>query len=139
MCKINRKIEVALYGLGTETERFIQSNANELNIVGLLDGYKESGEQFGYPIISLQQAIDLKVERIIVVARPGSCKVIAKRIKDTCLSNGVEVFDVRGNNLLEEKQASLIRFAITLHDPGRATTIILSTLRSIACCKEIIG
>ena len=98
--------KIALYGLGTETERFIQLNANELNIVGLLDGYKETGEQFGYPIISLQQAIELKVERIIVVARPGSCKVIAKRIKDACIANGVEVYDVRGNNILEEKRAS---------------------------------
>ena len=100
----NKKI--ALYGLGTETERFIQSNANELNIVGLLDGYKEKGNQFGFPIISLQQAVDLKVEKIIVIARPGSCKVIAKRIKDICLSNGIKVYDVRGNNLLDEKQAT---------------------------------
>lgn len=105
MCKKNRKIEIALYGLGTETERFIKAYTNELNIVGLLDGYKETGEQFGYPIISLQQAVDFKVERIIVVARPGSCKVIAKRIKAVCVINGIQVYDVRGNNLLEEKQA----------------------------------
>jgi len=97
---------IALYGLGTETERLISQWGSGPKIVGLLDGFKESGEAFGYPIISLQQAIDLKVERIIVVARPGSCKVIAKRIKDDCIANGVEVYDVRGNNLLEEKQAS---------------------------------
>ena len=48
----NKKI--ALYGLGTETERFINMHSKEVNIVGLLDGYKESGEQFGYPILSLQ-------------------------------------------------------------------------------------
>lgn len=99
----NKKI--ALYGLGTETERFINMHSKEVNIVGLLDGYKESGEQFGYPILSLQQAIEAGVEIIVVVARPGSCKVIAKRIKDICLTNGIKVYDVRGNNLLEEKQA----------------------------------
>lgn len=98
----NKKI--ALYGLGTETERFINMHSKEVNIVGLLDGYKESGEQFGYPILSLQQAIEAGVEIIVVVARPGSCKVIAKRIKDICLTNGIKVYDVRGNNLLEEKQ-----------------------------------
>lgn len=96
---------VALYGLGTETERLISQWGSGPKIVGLLDGFKESGEAFGYPIISLQQAIDLKVERIIVVARPGSCKVIAKRIKDVCAINGIEVYDARGNNLLEERQA----------------------------------
>ena len=36
----NRRI--ALYGLGTETERFINMHSKEVNIVGLLDGYKES-------------------------------------------------------------------------------------------------
>jgi len=99
---------IALYGLGTETERLISQWGSGPKIVGLLDGFKESGEVFGYPIISLQQAVDLKVERIIVVARPGSCKVIAKRIKDVCLSNGIKVYDVRGNDLLEEKQASYV-------------------------------
>lgn len=43
-------------------------------------------------------------KRGIVVARPGSCKVIAKRIKDICTQNNIQVHDVRGNNLLEEKE-----------------------------------
>lgn len=98
----NKKI--ALYGLGTETERFIKAYGDDLNIIGLLDGYKESGSIFGYPIISLQQAAAAEVEQIIVVARPGSCKVIAKRIKDICKENNIQVHDVRGNNLIEEKE-----------------------------------
>ena len=94
---------IGLYGLGTETERFIKIHGNELEIVGLLDGYKERGEQFGYPILSLQQAVELGVEVVLVIARPGSCKVIAKRIKDICIANGILVYDVRGNNLLVER------------------------------------
>ena len=100
---INKSI--ALYGLGTETERFIAEHGEGLNIVGLLDGYKESGQQFGLPIISLQQAVDARVGQIIVVARPGSCKVIAKRIGEVCRTNKISVIDVRGNDLLEDREA----------------------------------
>lgn len=106
---INKSIEIrnkkiALYGLGTETQRLISEHGSEFNIVGLLDGFKESGDAFGYPIISLREAIDLGAEVILVVARPGSCRVIAKRIKEECIENGVLVFDVRGNDLLIETE-----------------------------------
>jgi len=97
--------KIALYGLSTETERLISQLGDGPKIVGLLDGFKESGEAFGYPIISLQQAIDSGAELILVVARPGSCKVIAKRIKEDCIKNRIEVFDVRGNDLLATTKA----------------------------------
>lgn len=44
---------IALYGLGTETERFITQYASTLSIIGILDSFKDSGELYGYPIISL--------------------------------------------------------------------------------------
>lgn len=103
-CLENNK-KIVLYGLGTETERLISQMGGGLNLIGLLDGYRESGELYGYPIISLTDAITCGVEKIIVVARPGSCKVIAKRIGETCKEHGIEVVDVRGNNLLVEKDA----------------------------------
>lgn len=96
---INKKI--ALYGLGTETERILPALINNFKIIGLLDGFKEEGELYGKPIISLAQAVEAQVELIIVVARPGSCRVIAKRIGDTCKENGIELIDVRGKDLLE--------------------------------------
>ena len=33
------KEKVALYGLGTETERYISANGDTMSIVGLLDGF----------------------------------------------------------------------------------------------------
>ena len=66
--------KIALYGLGTETEKALEELAGEFRIAGLLDSFKESGELYGKPILSLQQVIDMQVSRIIVVARPGSCK-----------------------------------------------------------------
>lgn len=100
--KVKENSIIALYGLGTETERLISEWGNGPTIVGLLDGFKDSGELYGYPIISLKEAIAAGIDAILVVARPGSCKVIAKRIKEDCIKNGIKLFDVRGNDLLSE-------------------------------------
>lgn len=101
----NKKI--AVYGLSTETERFIMEHGHEYSIVGLLDGFKEDGEMYGYPIIPLTQTVNLGVSLIIVVARPGSCKAITKRIGAFCKENNIALFDVRGKDLLA---ASSVRF-----------------------------
>lgn len=91
---------IALYGLGTETERLLSELGKGISIVGLLDGFKEDGEIYGYPIIPITETISKGVRLIIVVARPGSCKVIAKRIGAFCRENGIALFDVRGKDLL---------------------------------------
>ena len=89
----------ALYGLGTETEKVLAELGEEFPIVGLLDGFREEGFLYGRQIVSLVQCIRWKVKLIIVVARPGSCRAIAKRIGGLCLENQIALFDVRGKNL----------------------------------------
>lgn len=103
--KWNNSKATCLYGLGTETERFIREN-KDLEVVGLLDGFKTDGEMYGYHIISLSDVIEKGVSTIIVIARPGSCKVITKRIGQFCRNNNISLFDVRGKNLLEQVSVS---------------------------------
>ena len=76
----------------------------EYDIVGLLDGFRSDGELYGLSIISMEIAIELKIEKIIVVARPGSCKAITRRIGLTCKENLVELVDIRGKDLLKEEK-----------------------------------
>ena len=92
--------KIALYGLGTETEKVLKEFAKDYEIVGLLDGFQEKGELYGKSIISLDDAIKKEVKLIIVVARPSSCRAIAKRIGNICRKNEISVMDVRGRNLL---------------------------------------
>lgn len=99
-------IPIALYGIGTETERFINKYSTQITIVGLLDGFKDSGELYGYPIIPLSSIPSHNVSLIIVIARPGSCKAIAKRIGGFCEEHNIALFDVRGRNLLISKSVS---------------------------------
>ncbi len=97
---------IAIYGLGTETERYLNNIEKDITVVGLLDGYREEGEIYGYPIIPLCSLVEKKVESIIVVARPGSCKAITKKIGSFCRDNNISLFDVRGKNLLETQNIS---------------------------------
>lgn len=92
--------KVALYGLGVETEKVINELNDFCKIVGLLDSFREDGSQFGKKVIPIAEAVAQQVELIIVVARPGSCKAIAKKIEDRCRSAQIALYDVRGKDLL---------------------------------------
>lgn len=100
------KDNIALYGLGTETERFLSEYSSNLTIVGLLDGFREEGEIYGYPVIPIAEVVSQEVKLIIVVARPGSCKAIAKRIGRFCKENNIALYDVRGRDLLVARDVS---------------------------------
>lgn len=98
--------KIAIYGLGTETKRVLNEIGQDLQIIGLLDGYREEGRLYGKPIIPLQQAIECQVKLILVVARPGSCRAIVKRIGTICIDNQIALVDVRGRNLCATKKAT---------------------------------
>lgn len=98
--------KIALYGLGTETMRAVADLENDFEIVGLLDGFREDGEMYGQAVISFDDAVKSGAELIIVVARPGSCKAITKRIGGMCRENGIALYDVRGKDLLETAEAA---------------------------------
>ena len=93
--------KIALYGLGVETEKALREFGGDYKIVGLLDGFREEGELYGKGIISLQDAIEKGVRLIIAVARPGSCRAIAKRIGNICRENDIALIDICGKDLLE--------------------------------------
>lgn len=97
---IGRK-NIVLYGLGTETERTLIEWDGKYHVIGLLDGFRTEGEQFGYPIVDIKDVVKQDNVIIIVVARPGSCKAIAKRIRDICKANNIELYDIRGKDLLQ--------------------------------------
>lgn len=98
--------KIAIYGLSTETEKELPGLKEQYHIIGLLDGFKTDGAIYGERIISFEKALADGVERIIVVARPGSCKVIAKKIGEACKERGIELFDIRGRDLLADSAVS---------------------------------
>lgn len=108
MCDILGQIEkykndnIAIYGLSIETEKLLTKLNNSYNIIGLLDSFQTTGNIYSMPIISMQQAIEQNVKLIVVVARPGSCKIIKKKICSTCIEHGISLIDIYGNDLTLE-------------------------------------
>lgn len=96
--------KIAIYGLSEATQKVLEE-AGEANVVGLLDGYRTSGRLYGMPIISLEQAIEEQIGLILVAARPGSCRAIARRIGEICRERQIALYDVRGNDLCSTQQA----------------------------------
>lgn len=95
--------KIALYGLGIETEKVLDRFGNQYDIIGLLDGYREDGIMYGRRIISLQQAVESGVSLILVVARPGSCRAIARKIGQVCMDHHIDLVDVRGRDLCKAR------------------------------------
>ena len=87
--------------------------ASDFDILGLLDGFRESGSLYGYPIISLDYAVKRRAELILVVARPGSCRTIARRIGAICRENNIALIDIRGKNLLEDTKVTYVSSGIS--------------------------
>ena len=100
------KQKIAVYGLSLETGKHLPELAGKYEIVGLLDSYRSEGIEYGYAIIPIDEVISKHIDKIIVVARPGSCKVIAKRIGNICHENKIELLDIRGKNLLQTKTST---------------------------------
>lgn len=96
---------IAVYGLGIETQKTLPQLERIFKIVGLLDGYREEGELYGQPIIPIAKAIEEDVRLILVVARPGSCRAIARRIGSLCAENGIALLDIKGQDLCSRKNA----------------------------------
>ncbi len=126
LLKQHTDTKIAIYGLGTETERFLAEYGKDIVVAGLLDGFREDGEQYGYPILPIRKVIEEGVGLVIVVARPGSCKAIAKRIGNICRNSGVALFDVRGKDLLARKAA---RYDLT-DVQGELKEVLLEKIRS---------
>ena len=97
---------IALYGLGTETEKALPSLEGRFRIAGLLDSFREGGEVYGKRILSLAEAVEKGVALIIVVARPGSCKAISRKIGNVCREHGIDLIDIRGKDLLKKSKVT---------------------------------
>ena len=95
---------IAVYGLGQDTRIFLETEGASLDIVCLLDGFRENGTCFGYPVLSLTEAHKQGVDTIVVIARKSSMRVIVHRIASFCFEHGISLTDLSGNNLLAQEE-----------------------------------
>lgn len=89
---------LVLYGISNNT-KVVLNNFSHFNIVGVMDGYLDRGEIYNKKILSYEDLEVYKVETIIIIARPSSTKIIYRRIGEFCRKNGIEVYNLEGENL----------------------------------------
>lgn len=99
-----KNAKIAIYGLSEATQKVLEEIGCAANVVGLLDGYRSSGNLYGMPIISLEQALEEQVRLILVAARPGSCRAIAGKISGICRERQIALLDIRGNDLCSTRR-----------------------------------
>ncbi|SEJ87690.1 Predicted hydrolase, HAD superfamily [Propionispira arboris] len=99
--------KIILYGIGVNTKTILEIFP-QYNFLGLLDGFKDSGELYGKPIFPIDQVQFLRPDCIIIVARANSSKIICTRIGDFCKKNAIELYDIHGVKLLQEAKQTLV-------------------------------
>lgn len=92
--------KVVIYGLGPMTKEILGQNT-KFCILGLMDGFREDGECYGYPIFSEASVAELHPDAIVIVARKNSTRIIAKRIEGFCRENEIALYDLDGENLFQ--------------------------------------
>lgn len=97
----SNKGKYVIYGLGENT-KVILNHFNEEKILGLMDGFRKMGECFGYPILSEDRVSEMHPDAIIIIARKNSTRIIAKRIEAFCRKENIELYDINGEDLLQE-------------------------------------
>ncbi|MBQ7667783.1 MAG: hypothetical protein IJS47_00440 [Clostridia bacterium] len=84
---------LVIYGLSEMTKKIIEEYPDK--IVGLLDGYKSSGEIYGKPILSLDSLKGQNIA-ILIVARCASEKIIYRNIAKFCRENKIDIYSLSG-------------------------------------------
>lgn len=95
--------KIVIYGLGKNT-REVLNQCSEYNIVGLMDGIRTGENEWGLPILSIDEVNKLGVKKIVVIATSANVSIIFKRIEKSCTLFGIEVYDINGNRIESEKQ-----------------------------------
>lgn len=92
--------KLVIYGTSFKSE-VILKEFQDCNIIGVINDYSEEKFFEGKPMISLEEAISMQADCIIVVAGAASTKKIYKKIIDKCLESHIEIYNIYGKNLEE--------------------------------------
>lgn len=93
--------KIAIYGLGKNTENLL-NHIRDYTIIALMDEVRIGQTVFGLPVISCEEAYNMGIRKIIIIAREANVPIIYHRIFNVCSKLGIAIYDLHGNKLGEE-------------------------------------
>lgn len=140
--KIYKGRNIAVYGLGANAKVVLDELQDE-NVVALLDEKCVGQYKYGKLVISLEEALLLGVDIIIIAAEMVSSAIISKRILPFCLQNQITLLNMYGKNekelhrkLLECKKEYINYSEDNLREQIEHSEVICVELMDILCNME---
>lgn len=93
--EIYRNTPMVIYGLGKSTGQIIREFP-EYNIIGLMDEARAGETAYGKEVVTMQEAVNLHVGIIVIIARATNIPIIFRRIAQECDKYCIPVFDING-------------------------------------------
>lgn len=92
------KVPMAIYGTGNNAKALLLHDFG-FSFVGVIDKNRQDGEFCGKPIITLEQALALGVDIILVAAELYAEKIVYDRIADWCHAHGMRIFGMHAGDM----------------------------------------
>lgn len=90
--------KIVIYGIGKNTQIILEHFESD-NIIGLMDECRAGEQIYGKEIISMEEALKRGAELILIVARASNVSIIYRRISETCIRQGIVVYDINGEEV----------------------------------------
>lgn len=90
--------KIVIYGLGKNT-KIILDEYTEFSFVGLMDGVKTGEKVWNLPVITCEQAKEMNVSKIIIIATAANVPLIYRRIANKCRELQIDVYAINGEKL----------------------------------------
>ncbi len=91
----------AIYGTGIHAGAIL-THCMDYEIGGVLDREKTGQTFCGLPVLSLEEALEQGIGKIVIAARPAVHTIIYRRIREWCLSHKVQVYDIYGKEIRDQ-------------------------------------
>lgn len=93
----------AVYGTGINTKALLKILKWSANLL-LVDDGKAGQMIFGKKVLTTTEACAKGIKYLVIVAREANVPLIYKRIKNTCQTSNVQIFDMAGRELSKDKK-----------------------------------
>ncbi len=99
--------KVVVYGTGINAKLILDHASRYLDIIGLMDESQTGRILYGFNVLTYEEVVAACPDTLIIAAKIDSAIEVYKRIDVFCNDNGIDIYDLYGNNI-ESVRESII-------------------------------